>query len=138
MLKIDGLEKKIVVSFDSDSVHQRHEAWLDEVGARVGDLGELNPQPYWGFADVYHKAGTKLLNTFYVVADCEKDSKGIEYYNYNQIYKLTNFTLDGWLDAIEEGVLFVDFDARTGHNHGTKFRLKQNELPRLYGSIEKI
>lgn len=138
MLEVDNLEKKIVVSFDSNYVNRRHDDWLASVEVRVGDLDELNPQPYWGFADVYHKAGTKLLNTFYVIADCDRDSSGNEYYNYNQIYKLTNFTLDGWLEAIEAGVLYVDFDARTGHNHGTKFRLKQNELPRLYGSIERI
>ena len=138
MLKIDSIEQKIVVSFDSGFVDMRHEAWLASVEARVGDLEELNPQPYWGFADIYHKAGTKLLNTFYVIADCDRDSNGLEYYNYNQIFKLTNFSFDGWLDAIEAGVLYVDFDARSGHNHGTKFRLKQNELPRLYGSIERI
>jgi DNA modification methylase len=28
--------------------------------------GELKPQPYWGFDDLEHKAGTRLLNTFYV------------------------------------------------------------------------
>ena len=45
-------------------------------------------------------------------------------------------SLDGFfekfLDAIEAGAVAVDFDARTGHNHGTKFRLKQNWLPALY------
>ncbi len=25
--------------------------------------GELKPQPYWGFDDLEHKAGTRLLNT---------------------------------------------------------------------------
>ena len=29
---------------------------------------------------------------------------------------------------MEKGYYVVDFDARTGHNHGTKFRLKQNAL----------
>jgi len=37
------------------------------------DLNELEPQPYWGFYDLKHKAGTKLLNTFYVQADVKKD-----------------------------------------------------------------
>ena len=36
-------------------------------------LGELTPQPYWGFDDLNHKAGTKLLNTFYVQAKVMKD-----------------------------------------------------------------
>lgn len=30
------------------------------------------------------------------------------------------------------GNILVDFDARTGHNHGTKFRMRQNCLPNLY------
>lgn len=138
MIQLDRIEKRIIVSFDQHFVNGRHNDWLKSVEARVGNLDELTPQPYWGFADIYHKAGTKLLNTFYVVADSTKDSKGIEYFNYSKIYKLTEFSLDGLLEAIETGVLFVDFDARTGHNHGTKFRLKQNELPRLYNSIEII
>jgi len=33
---------------------------------------------------------------------------------------------------MEEGLILVDFDARTGHNHGTKFRMRQNSLPMLY------
>ena len=32
----------------------------------------------------------------------------------------------------------TDFDARTGHNHGTKFRLRQDCLPELYENIETI
>ena len=36
------------------------------------------------------------------------------------------------------GDMLVDFDARTGHNHGTKFRLRQDKFPTLYGKIETI
>jgi hypothetical protein len=36
------------------------------------------------------------------------------------------------LQAFQQGNVLVDFDARTGHNHGTKFRLRQNYLPMLY------
>ena len=32
----------------------------------------------------------------------------------------------------------IDFDARTGHNHGTKFRLKNGVLPELYDDVEVI
>jgi hypothetical protein len=51
---------------------------------------------------------------------------------------LSGFSFDGFLRAIEEGFVVVDFDARTGHNHGTKFRLKQNEWHKLYAEIEEI
>lgn len=134
---IDRKDRKITISFDAKAVDPRHADWLDSVSNKVG-LDELNPQPYWGFDDIYHKAGTKLLNTFYVLADVRKNSDGIEFFHYNRILKLTKFSIDGWLDSIEDGCLYVDFDARTGHNHGTKFRLKQNELPRLYKAIEEI
>jgi hypothetical protein len=42
------------------------------------------------------------------------------------------------LKGLQEGFVLVDFDARTGHNHGTKFRLKQNRLPDLYEVAEEL
>ena len=44
----------------------------------------------------------------------------------------------GFLKALKEAQILVDFDARTGHNHGTKFRLRQNSLPYLYKDISII
>ena len=127
---IDRKERKVLISFDTKRVDPRHKAWLASVKKRIG-LGELNPQPYWGFDDLKHKAGTKLLNAFYVQADVKlKDGK--EYYKYVKVMMLQGFSFDGFLKALDEGKVLVDFDARTGHNHGTKFRLRQDCLPMLY------
>jgi hypothetical protein len=60
MVKIDHSQRKILISFDATKVAPKHTLWLQEVERRVG-LGELNPQPYWGFDDLEHIAGTKLL-----------------------------------------------------------------------------
>jgi hypothetical protein len=111
-------------------VDKRHKEWLQQVKKRVG-LGELNPQPYWGFDDLEHKAGTKLLNTFYVQAEVEIRRKK-EFYHYTKVMMLQKFSFEGFLKALEEGKILVDFDARTGHNHGTKFRMRQDYLPMLY------
>lgn len=127
---IDREERKILISFDAKSVDERHRDWLELVKNNVG-LGELSPQPYWGFDDLEHKAGTKLLNAFYVQAEVKKDS-GKEYYKYVKVMMLQKFGFEGFLKAIEEGKILVDFDARTGHNHGTKFRMRQDCLPMLY------
>jgi hypothetical protein len=54
------------------------------------------------------------------------------------VQKLCKFRFEGLLEGLEKGVLFVDFDARTGHNHGTKFRLKQNHLPLLYDEVTTV
>ncbi|NMB81563.1 MAG: MvaI/BcnI restriction endonuclease family protein [Ignavibacteria bacterium] len=133
---INRTEKKVLISFDHNSVGERHSAWLQEVKNRVG-LGELNPQPYWGFDDLFHKAGTKLINCFYVQAQSKKEN-GKEYFKYEKILMLQRFSIEKFLTSLENNDVLVDFDARTGHNHGTKFRLRQNKLPDLYDSVTEI
>ncbi|NLI98231.1 MvaI/BcnI restriction endonuclease family protein [bacterium] len=127
---IDSNEQKVKISFDANAVSQKHADWLKSVKRRIG-LEELNPQPYWGFSDLFHKAGTKLKNCFYVRAE-RKIVEGCEYFWYKNIMVLSKFSLDKFLAALEKGFVLVDFDARTGHNHGTKFRLRQDKLSELY------
>jgi len=130
---VDWSGRKILISFDSKSVAQKHIDWLESVEQRIG-LNELNPQPYWGFDDLFHKAGTKLHNCFFVGAMRKKED-GKEFFKYEKILQLSKFSLEKFLKAIEEGHVFIDFDARTGHNHGTKFRLRQNRLEELYDEV---
>ncbi len=130
MVKIDRKERKVLISFDHESVSSRHSEWLQSVEQRIG-LEQLNPQPYWGFDDLAHKAGTKLLNCFYVQAEVKRKD-GQEFYHYCKVMMLQKFNFEGFLTQIEKGNILVDFDARTGHNHGTKFRMRQNCLPELY------
>jgi hypothetical protein len=127
---IDRKNNKILISFDSSKVAKKHSKWLTQVKKRIG-LGQLEPQPYWGFDDLSNKAGTKLLNCFYVQAEVKKEGKK-EFYRYSKVTMLQKFSFDGFLNQIERGNILVDFDARTGHNHGTKFRMRQNCLPELY------
>jgi MvaI/BcnI restriction endonuclease family len=133
---IDRNERKVLVSFNATTVDPRHAKWLESVKERVG-LYELNPQPYWGFDDLFHKAGTKLLNCFYVQAEVKKE-QGREFYRYSRIAMLQGFDLDMFLAAMEKGYILVDIDARSGHNHGTKFRLRQDKLQELYSQIMEI
>ena len=100
----------MLISFDSNSVAERHKDWLKTVNQRIG-LKELEPQPYWGFDDLFHKAGTKLLNCFFLQAKVKKEGEK-EYFLYEKILMLKKFSLDKFIKAIEEGVILVDFDAR--------------------------
>lgn len=136
MVKINRDERKVLISFDASKVAERHAAWLQTIKERVG-LGELNPQPYWGFDDLEHKIGTKLLNCFYVQAEV-KTNEEHEYYKFVKVMMLERFSFEGFLQAIEKAIVLVDFDARTGHNHGTKFRLRQTFLPTLYQKATAI
>lgn len=127
---IDRNDRKILISFDSSLVDIRHADWLKNVEQRVG-LGELNPQPYWGFDDLKYKAGSKLMNCFYVRAK-EKTERGKKFFKYENITMHQGFNFDKFLAAFGEGVIYVDFDSSTHHNHGTKFRIKQDYLKLLY------
>ncbi|GDZ92727.1 hypothetical protein PA905_04240 [Planktothrix agardhii CCAP 1459/11A] len=133
---VDETSKKVLISFDYQFVAEKHDQWLQGVENGVG-INQLNPQPYWGFDDLFHKAGTKLLNCFYVQAEVKKEN-GHEFYHYTKIFMLQGFSLVKFLEGIKQGFILVDFDARTGHNHGTKFRLRRNRLADLYDSVDEI
>lgn len=135
-VRIDTAGRRVQVAFDGTAVAAKHAEWLAGVEARAG-LGELDPQPYWGFDDLAHKAGTKLLNTFYVQAEVRYED-GREYFRYCRVTMLQGFDFAGFLAALERADVLIDFDARTGHNHGTKFRLRQHCLPDLYREVTEI
>jgi len=135
-ITVNKKEKKIEVSFEAAAVDSRNQSWLRQVEKKIG-LRELDPQPYWGFADLEHKAGTKLPNTFYVQAEVKRE-KDLLYYRYTKIKMLRGFSFEGFLKALERSQILVDFDSRTGHNHGTKFRLRQNAFPLLFSEVEDI
>lgn len=134
---VDRSQRKIMVSFDEKHVDQRHNEWLITVKERVGHTGELRPQPYWGFDDLFHKAGTKLLNCFFIKAEVKREN-GKEFFRYSVIMVLEKFSLEKLIHAIENGFILIDFDARTGHNHGTKFRLRQDSFHELYEKVTII
>lgn len=135
---VDGEQKKLRFCFDSskaDISNPEVSIWLDSVNKRVG-LNSLNPEPYWGFDDLRDLMGEKARNCFYVVAE-SKVEKGTEYFSYQSLYILSGFSFEKFLNCVEKGIIFVDFDARTGHNHGTKFRIKQGFWRELYFNVEQ-
>jgi len=51
---------------------------------------------------------------------------------------LQNFNFKRFLAAIENGIILVDFDAKTTHNHDTKFRMKPNMWPHFYENETQV
>jgi len=134
-LSLNFDEEKIEVIFDFEKIDDRHIDWRYGLSSR--NLHRLPVNPYWGFKDLTNKAGTKLRNCFFVVADTKK-MDNIEYFHYNTIFMLSNFSHLKFINAIQSGKIYVDFDARTGHNHGTKFRIKSDCIVELYDDILQI
>jgi hypothetical protein len=134
---VNKTEKRVELSFNLSKVSAKHKEWLKSVRKRTRNLGELNPKPYWGFDDLFHKAGVKLLNCCNIYAEVEV-RKGLEHYHYKKIQFLSGFKVKNFLKALENGNVLIDFDARTGHNHGTKFRIRPSALSSLYASDIEI
>ncbi len=108
----------------------RHAEWREFVRKSAG-TGDIRPNPYWTYKDILKKLGTKLNNLMYVKAETKR-IEGEEYFRYREFEAYINPTLERFLSLAEDGAIYVDFDARSGHNHGTKFRIrperKMNEL----------
>lgn len=138
---VNDKERRVEIAFDSAHIDERHTEWKQSVLERVGHLNNFDIAPYWGFDDLFHKAGVKLTNCFYVQADEKIEvvrKKKKSYFLYNYVLKLSHFDLEKFIDAIRAGKVYVDFDARTGHNHGTKFRIRYTDIPLLYHNAEVV
>lgn len=140
-VSVNDTERKIEIIFNSNKVDPRHKEWLESVKERVGHLNDFDIHPYWGFDDLFHKAGTKLINCFYVRADVKREtinSKRKEFFLYDYVLKLSHFDQNKFIEAFRDGKLFIDFDARTHHNHGSKVRIHYNDIPLLYSNAEVV
>ena len=136
---VDRNTMKVRFVFDSSKADRSNSdilGWLSSVDTKIG-FGPINPEPYWGFDDLKYSIGTKMKNCFYVIAETKVESKH-KYFRYESLYILAGFSSDKLLRCIEDGHVLIDFDARTGHNHGTKFRLKQDKFPTLYEQVTVI
>ncbi|MFQ5752224.1 MAG: MvaI/BcnI family restriction endonuclease [bacterium] len=136
---IDRAQKKVRFTFTASKVDTSDEEisiWFRSVQKRIG-IDPLDPEPYWGFDDLKYKIGSKMMNCFYVVAD-SKVENGREFFKYVKLFTLSGFSLEKFLSCLEDGSILVDFDARTGHNHGTKFRIRQGCWSDLYSSVTQV
>ena len=134
---VDEQSERVVISFAATAVSSGHVDWLHQVEANAGHLGELDPQPYWAFSDLFPVAAAKLINCFYVLAD-KHQQQGLVFFHYQTLYMLKGFSVERFHAALTSGEVLLDFDARTGHNHGTKLRARAGFLPSLYESAEEF
>jgi hypothetical protein len=135
---VDRQQQKVRFVFDpskADVENPEISVWLKSVQQRIG-LGSLNPEPYWGFEDLRYAIGSKISNCFYITADSKVENKR-EFFLYKELYILSGFSFENFVRCIEHGAVLIDFDARTGHNHGTKFRLRQGHWKELYSEVLK-
>jgi hypothetical protein len=130
IVHVDQNNQRIFVSFNYDKIDIRHAEWRTFVEQGIG-TSDILPNPYWDFDDISKKLNTKLKNLMYVKAQTKKVGNE-EYFKYYEFEAHINPTLKNFLELVNSGLIYVDFDARTGHNHGTKFRMKPSAKISLY------
>lgn len=134
---VDRARRVVLIHFDFTKTGPRHSEWLKSVERRVG-LGEMQPAPYWTFSGLEERAASKIgQKVLYVTAKATKQGKD-EYLQYSKALLLEDFNLNGFVDLVQSGTIYIDFDARTGHNHGTKFRIRLENLPKMYGKKQAL
>ena len=122
--------EQVYIDFNSLYINTRHNEWKESVEQRIG-LDNFKIRPYWSFVKIQEILDTKIANLLYVSVDRKLES-GIEYFKYKNFEAYMSPSLERFLSLIEEGVIYIDFDARTGHNHGTKIRIKPARKIDLY------
>ena len=136
---VDKKQQKVRFIFDAAKVRVSNSdiaSWLKSVKERVG-LGLISPEPYWGFDDLRYAIGSKISNCFYVIAD-SKVEVGREFFLYKELHILSGFSFERFIKCIEDSAVLIDFDARTGHNHGTKFRIRQGHWKDLFSDVTRV
>ena len=99
--------------------------------------------PFWNYQTLQNsfelKIGKELL---YVKADSR--GSGInEEFHFNEAWLMRDFQFENFLKQLEKGNLLVDirmglYENGGVHDHGTAFRLKPENLPMCFNSLEQV
>lgn len=116
---------------DVTHIYPTYGDWLDDVLSRAkGEPQSLFPI-YWERDYIEKEIITKLDKTLYVTCKTRKKD-GVKQFMYVDAVLLSGFNHKKMGEFFDEHALYVDFDARTNHNHGTKFRVNVKNLGELF------
>ncbi len=99
--------------------------------------------PYWTHNTLLNAAGAKLRRL--ILVEGEMQSHPHRRVIYKSATAYWDFKLTGFFEALVDGLVCIDFDARTEggagtalRNHGTKFRINIANLSSIYEHSKKI
>lgn len=126
-------DSRVFVDFDVNMIHSDHFGWRDEIMESTYRF----IHPYWKHDDLKVKLERKLKNTIHATA-ASKLIDGVEHFKYCDMVCYEDFSYEKFLQLILDGEVYVDFNARTNHNHGTAFRIKSSNIIKLYNKTQQI
>lgn len=108
--------------------------WLDGIGARQQEhYSKIFPIPF-RLSEVQQWFKDKLNHTLLVLRETKLEN-GQLYYRYKEAYLMKDIKPEAIVELINSGGLCIEFDTRSGHNHGLKFRIKRKSLHKLFNEF---
>lgn len=108
----------------------------------VSNIHDLSIVPYWEHNIILNALGAKLRRLIVVHGEVDKVNRKVIY---ESAFAYWDLNLMGICEAIKEGTIYIDFDARTTglrgtslRNHGTKFRIHINDIGVIYENSQMI
>lgn len=132
---LDEDSEKLWVRFNPNEVDPSLRDWL--TGVMEKSKGKTLPMPYWTLKELKERLERKLFNILYVHAKSRKKDR-FEEFSYDECVLYEDVDFKAFKMGLKNGEVLVDFDARTSHNHGTKFRVKKGTLRKFYAHTERI
>ncbi len=117
---------------DKTKVFETYGDWLSDLSNRDTHYEDVFPVQY-DMKALAQKIKQKLDNTVFVMCKtrtCPETKEKMFYYD--KAYILSGFKVENLVELLNSGDLYLDFDARTRHNHGTKIRVKVEKLQDLF------
>ena len=117
---------------DKSGAYANYGEWLDSLDGREIHYSKVLPVKY-DMKQLEKKIIAKLDNTVLVLCKTKKcPTTGAKLFYYDEAFILTGLKHRKLIELFNNGGLYIDFDARTRHNHGTKVRIKRSNLADLF------
>ncbi|EWS66856.1 hypothetical protein JS84_08150 [Vibrio vulnificus] len=121
-----------VTKEDKSKAFANYGEWLADLSNRDIHYSNVLPVSY-DMVSLSEKIKAKLEHTVFVLCKTKKCSEtGEKLFYYDEAFILSGFKHYNLVNLLNTGGLYLDFDARTRHNHGTKIRVRKERLKELF------
>jgi hypothetical protein len=121
---------------DRTGAYPTYGDWLADIQTRTPHFNDTLPV-YWERSYIEKEIQQKLDQTLFVICE-SRVINNKKQFRYSSAVLLKGFVPEKMSELFASKSMYVDFDARTRHNHGTKFRVGLNHIPKLFAENIEI
>ncbi|WP_367105832.1 MvaI/BcnI family restriction endonuclease [uncultured Psychrobacter sp.] len=119
-------------SVDKSGAYATYGEWLESLNQREIHYSDVLPVKY-DMKILEQKIREKLDKTVLVLCKTKRcPDTNAKLFFYDEAFILTGLKHNKLVELFNSGGLYLDFDARTRHNHGTKIRIQRKNLADLF------